>query len=72
MFSGVGGEDGSGGVLMDSLTRANLEFSRRYPGDSGLRQPVHAVYGGAHLFKADGSRKLGAMAEKTLHEYAPL
>ncbi len=56
---------------MDSLTRANLEFSRRYPGDSGRRQPVHTVYGGAHLFKADLCRKMGAIAERTLAEFAP-
>ena len=56
---------------MDSLTHANLEFSRRYPGDSGLRQPVHTVYGGAHLFQAGLCRKMGAIAERTLGEFAP-
>ena len=58
-------------MLPDPLTRANLEFSRRYPGDSGSRQPVHTVYGGAHLFKADLCRKMGAIAERTLAEFAP-
>ena len=58
-------------TLPDSLTQANLEFSRRYPGDSGRRQPVHTVYGGAHLFKADLCKKMGAIAERTLAEYAP-
>jgi citrate lyase beta subunit len=57
--------------MMDSLTRANLEFSRQYPGDSGRRQPVHTVYGGAHLFKADLCRKMGAIAVRTLTEFAP-
>ena len=57
--------------LPESLTAANHEFSNRYPGDSGHRQPVHTVYGGAHLFKADLCRKMGAIAEKTLAEYAP-
>ena len=28
-------------------------FAREYPGDPTGRQPVHTVYGGAHLFKAD-------------------
>jgi hypothetical protein len=56
---------------MDSLTKANLEFTRRYPGDTGARQPVHTVYGGAHLFKADLCRKMGLIAEKALTEYAP-
>jgi citrate lyase beta subunit len=58
-------------TLPDSLTLANRDFSRRYPGDSGRRQPVHTVYGGAHLFKADLSGKMGAIAERTLAEFAP-
>jgi citrate lyase beta subunit len=58
-------------TLPDSLTRANIEFSRRYPGDSGRRQPVHTVYGGAHLFQADLCRKMGAIAERALAEFAP-
>ena len=77
MLSGLGGKAGSHRLLImtptlpDSLAQANLEFSRRYPGDSGRRQPVHTVYGGAHLFKADLCRKMGAIAERTLAEYAP-
>lgn len=35
------------------------------------RQPIHSVYGGAHLFKADTARKLGATALRTLDEHAP-
>jgi citrate lyase beta subunit len=58
-------------MLPDSLTHANLEFSRLYPGDNGSRQPVHTVYGGAHLFQADLCRKMGAIAERTLAEFAP-
>ncbi len=33
-------------------------ISGRQP-DSGRRQPVHTVYGGAHLFKADSAAKMG-------------
>jgi citrate lyase beta subunit len=58
-------------VLPESLARANHEFSKRYPGDSGHRQPVHTVYGGAHLFTADLCRKMGAIAERSLKEFAP-
>jgi hypothetical protein len=58
-------------TLPESLTKANQEFSRRYPGDSGRRQPVHTVYGGAHLFKADTATTLGALALKLLNDYAP-
>lgn len=35
------------------------------------RQPVHVVYGGAHLFKADTISKLGVIALKSLETYAP-
>jgi citrate lyase beta subunit len=35
------------------------------------RQPVHTVYGGAHLFAADTTAKLGAIARRTLREHAP-
>jgi citrate lyase beta subunit len=38
---------------------------------SQMRQPVHVVYGGAHLFKSDTMRKLGTLAERALAEYAP-
>jgi citrate lyase beta subunit len=58
-------------TLPDSLTTANQEFSRRYPGDTGKRQPVHTVYGGAHLFQAGLCQKMGAIAERTLLEFAP-
>lgn len=46
-------------------------FAGRYPGETGRRQPVHVVYGGAHLFKAGISRRLGEVALATLDEYAP-
>ena len=36
-----------------------------------LRQPVHTVYGGAHLFAPDTTAKLGAIALKALREHAP-
>src|SRR5665213_270255 len=36
-----------------------------------MRQPVHVVYGGAHLFKSDTTRKLGTLAERALAEHAP-
>jgi len=57
--------------IVDRLQSANLRFIRLYPGDSGRRQPVHTVYGGAHLFKADTASRLGALALRALEEYAP-
>src|SRR4051794_26598586 len=52
------------------LRGANLDFARRYPGESGLRQPVHVVYGGAHLFRSDSAARLGALALRAFEEYA--
>ncbi len=53
------------------LSGANRAFMSRYPGESNRRQAVHTVYGGAHLFKADSAQKIGAVALRSLEEYAP-
>ena len=59
-------------LALEQLIRpASQEFARRYPGDVESRQPVHTVYGGAQLFKADGASKLGTLARRALDEYAP-
>jgi citrate lyase beta subunit len=34
-------------------------------------QPVHVVYGGAHLFRCDTAQRLGAIALRTLQQDAP-
>ncbi len=57
--------------ILDTLKSANTEFKKSYPGNSSLRQPIHTVYGGAHLFKSNASQKLGNIALKILNEYAP-
>ncbi len=53
------------------LARANAEVARQFPGDPATRQPVHTVYGGAHLFSADSAAKLGQLARASMDEYAP-
>lgn len=53
------------------LREANTAFVRAYPGDGHARQPVHTVYGGAQIFKADTAGKLGATALNALLENAP-
>ncbi len=58
-------------AILDRLAKANEAFRGFYPGDPHDRQPVHTVYGGAHLFKADLAKKLGGLALKALDEYAP-
>src|SRR5690242_17718907 len=59
------------GELFHMLREANTAFNARTPGDPALRQPVHTVYGGAQIFRADTAEKLGAAARASLHAYAP-
>jgi citrate lyase beta subunit len=54
-----------------ALTKSNQSYARAYPGESPRRQPVHTVYGGAQLFKAETARKMGQVALATFREYAP-
>lgn len=42
-----------------------------HPTDADGRQPVHTVYGGAHLFTADTAPRLGVLALRALDEFAP-
>ena len=56
-------------TLLDSV--GNRRIVEAYPGERTLRQPIHTVYGGAHLFTAGIVRKLGALALRALEEYAP-
>jgi citrate lyase beta subunit len=57
--------------LTERLSKANEDFSQHYPGETGRRQPVHTVYGGAHLFKSDSANRLGALARRSLDQFAP-
>jgi citrate lyase beta subunit len=57
--------------LIERLRRANARALQRYPGENRRRQPVHTVYGGAHLFRADTAQRLGTNARKALEQYAP-
>jgi citrate lyase beta subunit len=53
------------------LELAHKALARRYPGPSADRQPIHVVYGGAHLFRAGTARRMGDLALQSLEEYAP-
>ncbi len=55
------------GNLRPTLT----SFAQRFPGDPGCRQPVHTVYGGAHLFKSDTAVRLGQLAIRSFEQFAP-
>src|SRR5690606_18708915 len=56
-------------ALLGRLAGPNRQVASRYPVETGKRQPVHTVYGGAHLFKADSAAKLGAIAIRMLDEH---
>ena len=57
--------------IVGRLRPVNARLMKRYPGESGARQPVHVVYGGAQLFAADTVPKLGQLARRAMEEYAP-
>ena len=54
---------------LEALSRANQAFTKLYPGDRATRQPVHTVYGGAQLFKAETTTRLGELARQSLGLY---
>ncbi|HEX7880949.1 MAG TPA: phosphoenolpyruvate kinase, partial [Candidatus Eisenbacteria bacterium] len=54
------------------LSRANADVQRLFPGDRPGRQPVHTVYGGAHLFRFNTAPRLGKTALAILNEYAAM
>ena len=56
-------------ALAAPLERALVPFNARFPGSAGERQPVHTVYGGAHLFKSDTTRKLGEKALQVVADH---
>lgn len=57
--------------VVAKLAAENRAFMDVYPGESDRRQAVHTVYGGAHLFKADSTGKLGEVALRSMREFAP-
>jgi citrate lyase beta subunit len=59
------------GSILRRLRTTNIAVAKNHPGETGDRQPVHTVYGGAHLFKSDTARKMGSVAASVLNEYAP-
>lgn len=59
------------GDISAKLRQANNDFAEIYPGETGKRQPVHTVYGGAHLFRSDSAERLGALARRSLDQFAP-
>lgn len=57
--------------ILESIASANAAHDRLFPGEPLDRQPVHVVYGGAHLFKTETAATLGSLALDLLRNYAP-
>ena len=57
--------------IIGRLRLSMAGFVKRYPGESARRQPVHTVYGGAHLFKSDTAVRLGQLAVRSFAAFAP-
>jgi citrate lyase beta subunit len=51
--------------------RSLEDHERRFPGDTAERHPVHTVYGGAHLFRAETTLKLSRLAVASFERYSP-
>src|SRR5688500_20389943 len=54
---------------LHALSEANERFALSYPGEPLGRQPVHTVYGGAHLFKASTIPRLAELARESMQNY---
>jgi citrate lyase beta subunit len=52
------------------LTAANRAQAALYPGEPAQRQPVHTVYGGAHLYRAETCERLAELARRAFTSYA--
>jgi citrate lyase beta subunit len=59
------------GPILETVSHANVAHDLIFPGEAIERQPVHTVYGGAHLFKTETPAKLGALALETIRNYTP-
>jgi hypothetical protein len=57
--------------IIERMRPSLASFAKRFPGESGRRQPVHTVYGGAHLFKSDTAARLGQLATRFFESFAP-
>ncbi|HUF95233.1 MAG TPA: phosphoenolpyruvate kinase, partial [Acidimicrobiia bacterium] len=55
----------------ERLDTVTARLSADFPGEGPDRQPVHTVYGGAHLFRADTAQKLGELALESFGEWCP-
>ncbi|MCH7899678.1 MAG: phosphoenolpyruvate kinase [Acidobacteria bacterium] len=53
------------------LDQAASRIAAANPGEGPERQPVHTVYGGAHLFKANTATRLGELSLRSVEQWVP-
>ncbi|MCZ6738096.1 MAG: phosphoenolpyruvate kinase, partial [Actinobacteria bacterium] len=53
------------------LDQAASRIAAANPGEGPERQPVHTVYGGAHLFKANTAGRLGELSLRSVEQWVP-
>ncbi len=53
------------------LGGVSARIAEEFPGDGPERQPVHTVYGGAHLFSAGTAARLGDLARSFAERWVP-
>lgn len=56
-------------IVLKEIAQESLLFASQE--NHKQREPVHVVYGGANLFTAETSQKLGKLALKSIEAYAP-
>jgi citrate lyase beta subunit len=57
--------------IFKTLENANKIFTQHYPGDGEQQQPIHTLYGGAQLYKAGATKKIGELSLRAFEKYAP-
>ncbi|WP_044241469.1 DUF6986 family protein [Chondromyces apiculatus] len=58
-------------AVLSRLAEANRVFAAAFPGEPERRQPVHTLYGGAHLFEAQSAVRAGEIALEAMRLHAP-
>lgn len=57
--------------IFADLSRANRRYQQAYPGDREALQPIHTLYGGAQLYQAGTTQKIGQLALQSWQQHAP-
>jgi citrate lyase beta subunit len=58
-------------TIFADLAIANKRYTQHYPGDREALQPTHTLYGGAQLYKASSTMRIGELSRKAFSQYAP-